>query len=646
MLHMAAATRDDSMLQVLQQRQKRRRRQESGIRSSRQEQDGIRRPVRRQETENAPAPTVDNGSQADGAPVATLVLTETLATPFATLTTVVTVGPTPNPEASSPPSFDNSGESVPLFSGKGVEDGPMTSTGPSRSNTAQPRSSTAASGYTSTMGASSHTTMAATSTATASSQSGSSGGSGIDIKALVPAIVGGAIFLIIIAFLFGYCIRRKGRKEAGDSDPEVVNEIERRDDETDGGYGTSGSTVPSRGGRPNEKYPSQVESMDIVPDINVDASHARSRSLSKGTSQSREGLLQNDYTKLMAGSLYSSEREKRQAMAMLRRSTAQDSATIPVHLRNLRPESMSTDGPRSPGLPNRMSEDEEPPTFLRPTTINTNNGERISKIGMALSTSDKSLQDDGISTVLQNDMRPSVPMPVPTTMFFEETPPLYSVTSSAPSNGYFGNAGGSAAGSAPSKSSSAHPPEHPLEFNTVGSANSSNRSRFAGRSDLATPSPPGSPTRSSRDHERDTSTSSRRSSRRGSGIFGLSAATKAITSETRKIRPKSWDRKSRKYDRKRQSRGRGVGPPSGPEKGKGTKSRSRSRGNAMWTAWFDSSSEGEEEGGAQDVIEPIPLPGGIVTSKSQRKKRVLFNSTSDISENPTVSSARTLTNPP
>ncbi|KAF3918003.1 hypothetical protein ABW21_db0202515 [Orbilia brochopaga] len=629
------------MLQVLQQRQKRRR-QEIGIRSSRQGKDDIRRSVRRRQAENAPAPTVDIGSQADGAPVATLVLTETLATPFATLTTIVTVGPTPVPEANPLPSSDNRGENLPVSSDR-RDGGPMTSTASGRSNAEQPKTSSGST-HSPTMGASSHTTAAAAaSTTTANSQSSSSGGSGIDTKALVPAIVGGAIFLIIVAFLLGYCIRRRGRKREGDSDPEVVNEIERRDDETDGGYGTSGSTVPSRGGRPNEKQPSQVESMDLVPDINVDSSHARNRSLSKGTTQSTEGLLQNDYTKLMAGGLYRSEREKRQAMALLRRSTAQDSATIPMHLRNLRPESMSTDGPRSPGLPNRMSEDEELPTFMRP--VNPNTGERVSKIGMALSTSDKSLQDDGISTVMQSDPQPSTSMP--TTMFFEETPPLYSVTSSGPSN-YFGNVGGSAGPSNKSKNSSKYPPEHPPEFNTVGSANSSNQSRFAGRSDLATPSPPVSPTRSSRDHERDTSTSSRRSSRRGSGIFGLSAATKAITAEGRKIRPKSWDRKSRKYDRKRQSRGRGVGSTSGPSKGNVNKSRSRSRGNTMWTAWFDSSSEGEEEGkeGPQDVIEPIPLPGGIVTSKSQRKKRVLFNSTSDISENPTVSTARTLTNNP
>ncbi|KAJ6262041.1 hypothetical protein Dda_2843 [Drechslerella dactyloides] len=632
---MAAPTRDDSMLQVLERQQKRRR-QEIRIRSSRREQDGIGRQVRRRQAENAPAPTIDSGSQADGAPVATLVLTETLATPFATLTTIVTVGP-PTSELDPRPTFGMSGENLdsPVSSGR-----PATATAAGRSNTAQPKSRGVGSTPSPTMGASSPTTISPTTTAASNSQSGSSGGSGIDIKALVPAIVGGAIFLIIVAFLLGFCIRKRGRKREGDSDPEVVNEIERRDDETDGGYGTSGSTVPSRGGRLNEKRPSQVESIDLVPDINVDASHARSRSLSKGTSQSREGLLQNDYSKLMAGGLYSSEREKRQAMAMLRRSTAQDSATIPVHLRNLRPESMSTDGPKSPGFPTRPSEEGEPPMFLRPT--NSTSGERISKIGMALSTSDKSLQDDGISTIMETDTRPSAPMP--STMFFEETPPLYSVTSSAPDDNYFGSSGGAARSSNKPKSSSNYPPEHQPEFNTVGSANSSNRSRFAGRSDLATPSPPGSPTRSSRDHDRDTSTSSRRSSMRGSGIFGLSAA-KAVASETRKMRPKSWDRKARRYDRKRQSRGRGVGNPSGLEKPKGNKNRSRSRGNTMWTAWFDSSSEGEEEA-SQDVIEPIPLPGGIVTSKSQRKKRVLFNSTSDISENPTVSSARTLTNNP
>ncbi|KAF3221227.1 hypothetical protein TWF191_007193 [Orbilia oligospora] len=384
---------------------------------------------------------------------------------------------------------------------------------------------------------------------TTAAASGSSS-AGIDTKALVPAIVGGAIFLIIVAFLLGYCIRRRGNKAQEDSDPEGVNEIERGYGENgeDGAYGTAGSR------RPNEKQPPQATSRG-VPDINVDSSHARNRSLSKGTSQSKEGLLQSDYGKLGPNGTYTSEPEKRHAIAMFRRSTAQDSATIPHHLRHLRPESVSTDGLRSSGLNNISDEGEH---FHRVVPM----ADRISKIGMALSTSDKSVQDDNISAIIQDTTRqPEPPRSIfqqNNTMYFEDTPPLYSLPQ---------------------------------------------------------------------------------------GIFGLASATMASGTDVRRTRPKSWDRKSRRWDKKRNSRGRGLGIPAGLEKRKGNKSRSRSRNNAMWTAWFDSSSEGEDND-LEDVVEPIPLPGGIVTSKtqSQRKKRVIFNSTSDISEIPTVSSARTLTN--
>ncbi|KAK6526746.1 hypothetical protein TWF281_009949 [Arthrobotrys megalospora] len=600
---MAAAARDDSMLQLPRRIQ---RKSQLRVSNPRQAQD-IRRHI--QPRQDVP----------DGVAVTTLILTETVATPSATFTQILTVAPPtsisqPEPISSTNDLNNSMPEPVP------------TSSISTRMETSVPKSSTVRT----SMGAA--TTSSPTTTAqrgpasTTAAALGSSSGPGIDVKALVPAIVGGAIFLIIVAFLFGYCIRRRGNKKQDDSDPEMVNEIDRgySGNGDEAAYGTGGSR------RTNEKQQSQATSRN-VPDINIDPSHARNRSLSKGTSQSKEGLLQSDYGKLGPNGTYNSEPEKRHAIAMFRRSTAQDSATIPHHLRHLRPESVSTDGLRSSGL-NHISDEGEHFHRVVPVT------DRISKIGMALSTSDKSIQDDNISAVLQDTTRqPEPPKSIfQNTMYFEETPPLYSLAQGT----YFG---GGATGGKPGPSSSAR--DQPPEFGTVGSKHSSNQSRFAGRSDIATPSPPGTPTRSSRDQDRDHSTSSRRSSRRGSGIFGLAAATMASGIEGRRTRPKSWDRRGRRWDKKRQSRGRGLGVPAGLEKRKGNKSRSRSRSNAMWTAWFDSSSEGEDDD-LEDVVEPIPLPGGIVTSKSQtqRKKRVIFNSTSDISENPTVSSARTLTN--
>ncbi|KAK6508148.1 hypothetical protein TWF506_010250 [Arthrobotrys conoides] len=600
-----AAARDDSMLQLPRRIL---RKSQLRIRNIRQARDTLQRIQPRQDVP-------------EGVAVTTLILTETLATPSATFTQILTLPPSTS--ISQPeriPSTDDSNSHIP-------EPAPTSSIGAGM-QTSVPSSATVHTSMGRTITTSSPTTTAERGPAstTAAAASGSSGG-GIDTKALIPAIVGGAVFLIIVAFLFGYCIRRRKNKAQEDSDPEGVNEIERGYGENgeQGAYGTAGSR------RTNEKQPPQTTSRG-VPDINVDSSHARNRSLSKGTSQSKEGLLQSDYGKLGPTGMYTSEPEKRHAMAMFRRSTAQDSATIPHHLRHLRPESVSTDGLRSSGL-NHMSDEGEPFHRIVPMT------DRISKIGMALSTSDKSIQDDNISAVIQDTTRqPEPPRSIfqQNTMYFEDTPPLYSL----PQGTYFG---AGAATTKPVPSSSAK--NQPLEFGTVGSGHSSNQSRFVGRSDIATPSPPGTPTRSSRDRERDPSTSSRRSSRRGSGIFGLATATMASGADSRRTRPKSWDRKGRRWDKKRNSRGRGLGIPAGLEKRKGNKSRSRSRNNAMWTAWFDSSSEGEDND-LEDVVEPIPLPGGIVTSKSQsqRKKRVIFNSTSDISEIPTVSSARTLTN--
>ncbi|KAF3903022.1 hypothetical protein ABW20_dc0110695 [Dactylellina cionopaga] len=600
---MAAAIGGDQILQVLRRLQRR------NLQNSQQAKDIRRQPLRRQDV-----------PPSEGVGVTTLVVVETLATPSGTLTQVVTVAPTPPPQSESEPNSTLSDDYTPAPTPTSniLEEEMATTSAQSGPNATRSNTSKAA------MTSSPTTAQRSSSPTTTGAVASKASSSGIDIKALVPAIVGGAIFLIIVAFLLGYCIRRrKHKREAEEPDPEVVNEIERGyGSVNEGVYGTGASR---KSGGTNEKQPSQTASRN-VPDINIDPSHARNRSLSKGTSQSREGLLQSDYGKLGPNG---SENEKRHAMAMFRRSTAQDSATIPHHLRNLRPESVSTDGLRSPGL--------DGDHFSR--SLNQPPPDRISKIGMALSTSDKSVQDDNISTLLQEDPRPTQPRAPgfqnSGNMFFEETPPLYSV---AP-NAFFG--GGATVPKSRSKSTSR--PELP-DFGTVGSTDSSNKSRFAGRSDLATPSPPGTPTRSSRDRDRDTSTSSRRSSRRGSGIFGLAAATLAVAPDSRRARPKSWDRKSRRWDRKRHSRGRGVAAPTGLEKKKPNKSRSRSRGNAMWTAWFDSSSEGEDDDGEEDVVEPIPLPGGIVTSKSQKKKRVIFNSTSDISEHPTVSSSKTLTN--
>ncbi|EPS43736.1 hypothetical protein H072_2276 [Dactylellina haptotyla CBS 200.50] len=618
---MAAAAGGGSMLQILRQRQRRQ--------LSRRDSKDIRQQIQQQiqPRQDAPAPT-------EGVAVTTLVLTETLITPSATLTQILTIAPptTTNPLPSNLLPDENTSSDTASLSTVGDD---MATTSISHSSNAV-HSNTSKS-----------TTMVSSPTAAGSAPPSTrtpdigATRSGVDIKALVPAIVGGAIFLVIVAFILGYCVRRRRnrRYEEEDYPDDVVNELD-----VDRGYNIEGYSAEGDAAYPygtetygiaesrvvpesNEKQQPQATSRNI-PDINIDQSHAhaRNRSLSKGTSQSKEGLL-SDVSKL--GPDGATEREKRNAMAMFRRSTAQDSATIPHHLRHLRPESVSTDGLRN------ISDEGD---FSR--GVNQPGTERISKIGMALSTSDKSIQEDNISAVLHEEPRPppqarSGPFQGSHTMFFEETPPLYSVTQGS----YFGGAG--------SASKSTMPPrtEQPPDFGTVGSGHSSNQSRFAGRSDIATPSPPGTPTRDSRDNDRDTSTSSRRSSRRGSGIFGLAAATLATASETRKTRPKSWDRKGRRWDRKRHSRGRGVAAPAGLEKRKPNKSRSRSRSNAVWTAWFDSSSEGEEEqDGDGDVIEPIPLPGGIVTSKSQRKKRVLFNSTSDISENPTVSSSRTLTN--
>ncbi|RVD86614.1 uncharacterized protein DFL_004882 [Arthrobotrys flagrans] len=598
----AAAARDDSMLQLPRRIL---RKSQLGVRNTRQARDTGQRIQPRQDV-------------LEGVAVTTLILTETLATPSATFTQILTLAPSTS--ISQP-------ERIPLtddFNSDMSEPVPTSSIGAGM-QTSVPNSATVHTSMGRTATTSSPTATAERGPASTTTVASGSSGPGIDIKALVPAIVGGAILLIIVAFLFGYCIRRRGNKAAQEvSDPEVVNEIERgySGNGEEGAYGTAGSR------RTNEKQQPQATSRNI-PDINVDSSHARNRSLSKGTSQSKEGLLQSDYGKLGPTGTYTSEPEKRHAIAMLRRSTAQDSATIPHHLRHLRPESVSTDGPRSPGL-NHISDEGE--HFHRAVPM----ADRISKIGMALSTSDKSIQDDNISAVIQDATRQPEPLRSifqQNTTYFEDTPPLYSL----PQGTYFG------AGAASAKPSPSSARDQPPEFGTVGSGNSSNQSRFAGRSDIATPSPPGTPTRSLRDRERDPSTSSRRSSKRGSGIFGLAAATMA--SGTDVLRPKSWDRKGRRWDKKRNSRGRGLGIPAGLEKRKGNKSRSRSRNNAMWTAWFDSSSEGEDND-LEDVVEPIPLPGGIVTSKSQsqRKKRVIFNSTSDISENPTVSSARTLTN--
>ncbi|KAK6512044.1 hypothetical protein TWF481_000942 [Arthrobotrys musiformis] len=604
----AAVARDDSMLQLPRRLL---RKSQSRVRNIRQARDTRQRLEPRQDVP-------------EGVAVTTLILTETLATPSATLTQILTLAPSSTfiSQRERIPSTDDSNDHMP-------ESVPTSSIGAGM-QTSVPNSATVHTSMGRTVTTSSPTVAAENGPASTTAAASGSSGPAIDIKALVPAIVGGAIFLIIVAFLFGYCIRRRGNKAAQeDSDPEVVNEIDRGyGGDVDGGaYGTAESR------RTNEKQPPQAISRS-VPDINVDSSHARNRSLSKGTSQSKEGLLQSDYGKLGPTGVYTSEPEKRHAIAMFRRSTAQDSATIPHHLRHLRPESVSTDpdGLRGSGL-NHMSDDGEHYHRAIPMT------DRISKIGMALSTSDKSVQDDNISAVIQDTSRqpePSRSIFQQNTMYFEDTPPLYSL----PKGALFG---AGAASSKPGPSSSAR--DQPPEFGTVGSGHSSNQSRFAGRSDIATPSPPGTPTRPSNDRERDPSTSSRRSSRRGSGIFGLAAATMASGNDVRKTRPKSWDRKSRRWDKKRHSRGRVAGVPAGLEKRKGNKSRSRSRNNTMWTAWFDSSSEGEDND-LEDVVEPIPLPGGIVTSKSQsqRKKRVIFNSTSDISENPTVSSARTLTN--
>ncbi|KAF3123911.1 hypothetical protein TWF594_002150 [Orbilia oligospora] len=603
-----AAARDDSMLQLPRRLL---RKSQLRVKSIRQARDTIQQHI--QPRQDVP----------EGVAVTTLILTETLATPSATFTQILTLPPSTS--ISQPeriPSTDDFNTHMP-------EPEPVpTSSISAGMQTSVPNSATVRTSMGRTVTTPSPTATAERGPASTTAAASGSSSPGIDTKALVPAIVGGAIFLIIVAFLLGYCIRRRGNRAQEDSDPEGVNEIERGYDENGegGAYGTAGSR------RPNEKQPPQATSRG-VPDINVDSSHARNRSLSKGTSQSKEGLLQSDYGKLGPNGTYTSEPEKRHAIAMFRRSTAQDSATIPHHLRHLRPESVSTDGPRSPGLNNISDEGEH---FHRAVPM----ADRISKIGMALSTSDKSVQDDNISAVIQDTTRqPELPRSIfqqNNTMYFEDTPPLYSL----PQGTYFG---AGAAGAKPGPSSSARDP--PPEFGTVGSGHSSNQSRFAGRSDIATPSPPGTPTRSSRDQDRDPSTSSRRSSRRGSGIFGLASATMASGTDVRRTRPKSWDRKSRRWDKKRNSRGRGLGIPAGLEKRKGNKSRSRSRNNAMWTAWFDSSSEGEDND-LEDVVEPIPLPGGIVTSKSQnqRKKRVIFNSTSDISEIPTVSSARTLTN--
>ncbi|KAF3275789.1 hypothetical protein TWF970_006679 [Orbilia oligospora] len=561
-----AAARDDSMLQLPRRLL---RKSQLRVKSIRQARDTIQQHI--QPRQDVP----------EGVAVTTLILTETLATPSATFTQILTLPPSTSisqPERN--PSTDDSNTHMP-------EPEPVpTSSISAGMQTSVPNSATVRTSMGRTVTTPSPTATAERGPASTTATASGSSSPGIDTKALVPAIVGGAIFLIIVAFLLGYCIRRRGNKAQEDSDPEGVNEIERGYGENgeDGAYGTAGSR------RPNEKQPPQATSRG-VPDINVDSSHARSR------------------------------------------STAQDSATIPHHLRHLRPESVSTDGPRSPGLNNISDEGEH---FHRAVPM----ADRISKIGMALSTSDKSVQDDNISAVIQDTTRqPEPPRSIfqqNNTMYFEDTPPIYSL----PQGTYFG---AGAAGAKPGPSSSARDP--PPEFGTVGSGHSSNRSRFAGRSDIATPSPPGTPTRSSRDQDRDPSTSSRRSSRRGSGIFGLASATMASGTDVRRTRPKSWDRKSRRWDKKRNSRGRGLGIPAGLEKRKGNKSRSRSRNNTMWTAWFDSSSEGEDND-LEDVVEPIPLPGGIVSSKSQsqRKKRVIFNSTSDISEIPTVSSARTLTN--
>ncbi|KAK6333510.1 hypothetical protein TWF718_011318 [Orbilia javanica] len=601
---MAAATaRDDSMLQLPRRIL---RKSQLRVRNIRQARDTIQRIQPRQDVP-------------EGVAVTTLILTETLATPSATFTQILTLSPsTAISQPGRIPSTDDSNSHMP-------EPTPTSSIGAGM-QTSVPNSATMHTSMGRTVTTSSPTATAERGPASTTAAASGSSGPGIDIKALVPAIVGGAIFLIIVAFLLGYCIRRRGNKAQDDSDPEGVNEIDRS--YSGNGEGAYGAAV-SRG--TNEKQPPQTTSRNI-PDINVDSSHARSRSLSKGTSQSKEGLLQNEYGKLGPTGTYNPEPEKRHAIAMFRRSTAQDSATIPHHLRHLRPESVSTDGLRSSGL-NHMSDEGE--QFHRAIPM----ADRISKIGMALSTSDKSIQDDNISAVIQDTARqPEPPRSIfqQNTMYFDDTPPLYSL----PQGTHFG-AGAATAKPGPSSSARDQPPE----FGTVGSGHSSNQSRFAGRSDIATPSPPGTPTRSSRDRERDPSTSSRRSSRRGSGIFGLATATMASGTDVRRTRPKSWDRKSKRWDKKRNSRGRGLGIPAGLEKRKGNKSRSRSRNNAMWTAWFDSSSEGEDDD-LEDVVEPIPLPGGIITSKSQsqRKKRVIFNSTSDISENPTVSSARTLTN--
>ncbi|KAK6533328.1 hypothetical protein TWF694_002280 [Orbilia ellipsospora] len=601
---MAAAIGGDSMLQILRGQLLFRRRQNSRYSKS------IERQLLRRQ--NGPV-------SSDGVAFTTLVLTETLVTPSATLTEILTVAPTQLPTSPQPDRLPSTGNGDPA--GSSTSD--MTTTTMATTTMASPTSSSA---HSRTSGSTLVTAPAQNSPTGAPVASSSS--SGMNTKVIIPAIVCSALFLVVVAFLLGYFIRRRKNQRLDQPDREsvVINEIER------GGYGADGDGGYGTAGSRSEKQQPQTTSRTIVPNISIDPSPARTRSLSKGTSQSKEGLLQSDYTKLGPDTSYAAEREKRHAMAMFRRSTAQDSATIPHHLRHLRPESVSTDGLRSPGL--HVPEDFELP---RPAPAIPNGTDRISKIGMALSTSDKSVQEDNISAIIQEDIRQpaqtrGVAFQGAHTMFFEETPPLYSVAS----NSYFGG------GSAPAKSN-APPRSEPLpEFGTVGSAHSSNKSRFAGRSDIATPSPPGTPTRSSQDQDQDTSAGSRRSSRRGSAIFGLAAATLAHAAEssTRRVRPKSWDRKGRK-DRRRQSRGRGVAAPAGLEKRKGNKSRSRSRGNVAWTAWFDSSDEGEEDDRAADVVEPIPLPGGIVTAKSQRKKRVIFNSTSDISEHPTVSSSRT-----
>ncbi|KAF3904117.1 hypothetical protein AA313_de0201918 [Arthrobotrys entomopaga] len=605
---MAAPIGGDSMLQIPRGQLLFRRRQNSRDSASTQEQLLPR--------QNGPGPS-------DGVTFTTLVLTETIVTPSATLTEILTVAPTsimsPSPQPDRLPSgnADSAASSTP----------DMTTTAMAIT-TPTTASSTSNSVHSHTSGSTMVTAPAQdspTSTPVASSSS-----SGLNTKVIIPAIVCSAVFLVVVAFLLGYFIRRRKNQRLDPPDREsvVINEIER------GGYGAEGDEHGTAGSRRNEKQQTQVTSRP-VPNISIEPSPARTRSLSKATSQSKEGLLQSDYTKLGPDVAYAAERERRHAMAMFRRSTAQDSATIPHHLRNLRPESVSTDGIRSPGL--HVPDDFELPRPAPTVPIGT---DRISKIGMALSTSDKSVQEDNISAIIQEDVRqPAQPRAggAPQgahTMFFEETPPLYSVAS----NSYFGG------GSTPFKSNAPLRSEPIPEFETVGSAHSSNKSRFVGRSDIATPSPPATPTRNSQDQDQDTSAGSRRSSRRGSAIFGLAAATLAHAAEssTRRVRPKSWDLKGRK-DRRRQSRGRKTAAPAGLEKRKGNKSRSRSRGNVAWTAWFDSSDEGEEDDRAIDVVEPIPLPGGIVTSKSQsqRKKRVIFNSTSDISEHPTVSTSRT-----